>query len=98
LLGQRSAIAAVLIFCAGASGCMTGPVEYFRNGLKVGPNYQKPDAAVASEWIDNRDPRISTVPPLEPAWWKAFNDPLLDHLTSGAYQQNLTLRRLPALS
>jgi len=77
---------------------MTGPVEYFRNGLKVGPNYQKPDAAVASEWIDNRDPRISTVPPLEPAWWKAFNDPLLDHLTSGAYQQNLTLRRLPALS
>ena len=71
---------------------MTGVGEYFRNGLKVGPDYKKPAAAVSSEWIDSRDPRVSTAPPLEPAWWKAFNDPVLDHLTSGAYQQNLTLK------
>ena len=88
----RSALVAVLLAGLGTTGCMTGVGEYFRNGLKVGPNYQQPQAAVASRWIDDRDPRVSTAPPLEPDWWKAFNDPVLDRLTASVYQQNLSLR------
>jgi NodT family efflux transporter outer membrane factor (OMF) lipoprotein len=33
------------------SGC-TSPLEYIRNGFKVGPNYVEPPGVVAQEWID----------------------------------------------
>jgi NodT family efflux transporter outer membrane factor (OMF) lipoprotein len=36
-----------------AGGC-TGFREYVDNGFKVGPNYEKPPAPVASEWIDSK--------------------------------------------
>ena len=35
-------------------GC-TGPIEYIRNGFKVGPNYQRPPAPVEHNWIDAAD-------------------------------------------
>ena len=46
-----------LVGLAGAvllsSGCVTtGPLDYVRNGFKVGPNYCKPPAPVAKDWID----------------------------------------------
>ncbi len=42
------------------SGCAyTGGVkDYIHNGFKVGPNYAKPAAPVASNWIDDYDDRI----------------------------------------
>ncbi len=33
-------------------------LEWWHNGLKVGPNYARPAAAVADDWIDANDPRI----------------------------------------
>ena len=73
------------------SGC-TGPGEYLRNGFKVGPNYQKPAAPVASEWIDSKARGISTVDTDLQGWWTVFKDPVLNRLIDQAYAQNLDLR------
>ena len=34
------------------AGC-TSTREYFANGFKVGPNYCRPAAPVADQWIDS---------------------------------------------
>jgi NodT family efflux transporter outer membrane factor (OMF) lipoprotein len=82
-----------LLVCAVlcASGCTTtGPLEYLRNGFKVGPNYAKPPAPVADEWIEAKDPHIQERHLQD--WWEAFEDPALNSLITTAYSQNLTLR------
>jgi NodT family efflux transporter outer membrane factor (OMF) lipoprotein len=80
----------VAILLLGA-GC-TGPLEYVRNGFKVGPNYCKPPAPVAPQWIDAGDKRLGTESADLSKWWAVFNDPVLDSLICSAYQQNLSLR------
>ncbi len=62
------------------------------NGLKVGPNYCPPDAAVAPNWIDASDKRVRSDSDDLSQWWRVFNDPVLDGLINDAYRQNLTLR------
>lgn len=61
---------------------------------KVGPNYRKPAAPVASEWIDFNDPRVinERCAVEEGAWWHALDDPVLHQLMLDAYEQNLSLR------
>ena len=66
--------------------------EWWSNGLKVGPNYARPAAAVADDWIDANDPRLTTESVDYAYWWKQFNDPLLDGLVQRASNQNLSLR------
>src|SRR5689334_16813070 len=61
------------------SGC-TSIGDYVRNGFKVGPNYQKPPAPVASEWIDSKSKGVSTAAADLRDWWRAFNDPKLNDL------------------
>jgi NodT family efflux transporter outer membrane factor (OMF) lipoprotein len=73
------------------SGC-TSWGDYVRNGFKVGPNYGRPAAPVAEQWIDASDPAVSSGPANDAAWWQAFHDPILDSLVQTAYQQNLPLR------
>jgi NodT family efflux transporter outer membrane factor (OMF) lipoprotein len=73
------------------SGCVaTGPLEYIRNGFKVGPNYTQPPAPVAEEWIEANNPNVLNRHLQD--WWRVFNDPTLDSLIDTAYGQNLTLR------
>lgn len=72
-------------------GC-TSFREYVSNGLKVGPNYRKPAAPVAQDWIDKDDIRIRDESEDISAWWTVFRDPVLDRLVAEAYAQNLTLR------
>ncbi len=81
-------LAATALF---VSGC-TGPVEYFRNGLKVGPNYHGAQAPVEEHWIDATDARVRPEATDLVQWWRVFNDPVLDHLIDCAARQNLTLR------
>ncbi len=76
---------------AGASGCTTFK-EYVHNGFKVGPNYQRPAAPVAPDWIDSDDQRIRKQEDDLAHWWSVLNDPALDALVADAYRQNLTLR------
>jgi NodT family efflux transporter outer membrane factor (OMF) lipoprotein len=74
-----------------ACGCTTLS-EYVHNCFKVGPNYHRPAAPVAPDWIDANDTRVRKDPDEHRNWWKVFNDPVLDLLVCNAFQQNLTLR------
>ncbi len=78
----------VLIFCMGCTSWR----EYRCNGFKVGPNYKRPDARTAEQWIDAGNPNINNAAPNDAAWWNTLNDPILNTLVYTAYRQNLTLR------
>ncbi|HTU23452.1 MAG TPA: efflux transporter outer membrane subunit [Gemmataceae bacterium] len=77
----------------GSSGCvLTGPREWVRNGFKVGPNYGKPPAPVAAEWIQARDADVQARHLQD--WWTVFQDETLNSLIRTAFEQNLNLRVL----
>jgi NodT family efflux transporter outer membrane factor (OMF) lipoprotein len=78
----------LLIFCAGCTSWR----EYRCNGFKVGPNYKRPDARTAEQWIDAGNPNINDAAPKDAAWWDTLNDPILNTFVYTAYRQNLTLR------
>ena len=88
-IGLQGNLFIALAMCC--CGC-TPLAEYVHNGFKVGPNYRKPDAAVASNWIDASDKRVRTDSDDLSKWWTVFNDPVLNNLICYAYKQNLTLR------
>lgn len=74
-----------------SSGCVTtGLGEWVRNGFKVGPNYCKPPAPVAAEWIQARNSDVQKRHLQD--WWTVFQDEKLNFLIRVAYEQNLTLR------
>jgi NodT family efflux transporter outer membrane factor (OMF) lipoprotein len=58
-------------------------------GCMVGPDYERPPAAIADAWIDARGPGAAT----ESTWWQEFHDATLDKLVADAVTQNLTLRQ-----
>src|SRR6266478_2331609 len=73
------------------SGCITtGPLGWVRNGFKVGPNYCRPPAPVAEQWIQAQDPGVQDRHLQD--WWRVFQDGTLDSLVDAAYAQNLSLR------
>ncbi len=77
------------------SGCVTtGLMDWVHNGFKVGPNYCRPPAPVAEEWIQAKDPRTQGPPPRDGDWWGVFHDPILNSLIVRAYQQNPSLRSI----
>ena len=57
---------------------MTGPGQWIRNGFKVGPNYCRPPAPVAEEWIQANDPSVQNRHLQD--WWQVFEDPTLNSL------------------
>jgi NodT family efflux transporter outer membrane factor (OMF) lipoprotein len=73
-------------------GC-TSVSQYIRNGCEVGPDYGRPPAPVAADWIDASDVRVRQESDDPSQWWTVFKDPVLDSLVCSAYQQNLTLRQ-----
>jgi NodT family efflux transporter outer membrane factor (OMF) lipoprotein len=88
---QIIALALWLAALCTAAGC-TGVSDYFRNGLRVGPEYRKPSALIADDWIDSSDPRLEAGPADCRQWWSVFQDPALDRLVALAYEQNISLR------
>src|SRR5262245_38730644 len=91
----RNGLRSVMLLFASVLVCTSGCTsfsEYVHNGFKVGPNYQKPPAPVASEWIDSKSKGINVAASDIRCWWKEFRDPKLEALIDLAYQQNLTLR------
>jgi outer membrane protein TolC len=91
---SRWPVAVMLFLVLGLCGC-TSPREYIANRFKVGPNYVRPPAAVAKNWIDENDKRkrVRTETDDLSQWWQVFNDPVLESLICLAYRQNLTLRQ-----
>jgi NodT family efflux transporter outer membrane factor (OMF) lipoprotein len=92
--GRVSKCVLMLVTCVACviSGGCTSVGEWVNNGFKVGPNYQKPPAPVANEWIDSRAKGVNVATRDLSGWWTAFKDPQLNALIEQAYQQNLSLR------
>jgi NodT family efflux transporter outer membrane factor (OMF) lipoprotein len=81
-----------VIVCAVAlSGC-TPWSQYWRNNMKVGPEYLRPPAPVENEWIDSQSEQVRSNADAEALWWEQFQDPILNGLVLQAYEQNLSLR------
>ena len=74
----RGLLVGTLLATLLGSGCSLR--QWVDNGFKVGPNYCKPPAPVASEWIDYGDPRVKSEKPDLAEWWRVFRDPALDAL------------------
>ncbi len=72
--------------------CGCNLAEWAENDFKLGPEYAVPEAAVAEEWLDEDDGRVSTLPPDHPDWWSMLNDPVLNELVKTAAAENLSLR------
>jgi NodT family efflux transporter outer membrane factor (OMF) lipoprotein len=85
-------LAVLLVLLVLLSGC-THLKEYIDNGFKVGPNYCRPPAPAAENWIDAADARVRSEADDLSRWWTVFNDPVLNALVCDAYLQNLTLRQ-----
>jgi len=65
----------------------------------VGPNYVAPPTAVAGNFIGANAVAQRLAPPApvdQAAWWKGFNDPVLDGLVDRALAQNLDLAQATA--
>ncbi len=62
------------------------------SGCAVGPDYIRPQPPEMKAWIEKQDSRIKSEPADLAAWWKRFNDPVLDTLIERAFEQNLSLR------
>ncbi|MCB1813534.1 MAG: efflux transporter outer membrane subunit [Candidatus Competibacteraceae bacterium] len=58
----------------------------------VGPNFDKPEAPIAEDWLAINNSRVSSNSADFSHWWQIFNDPALNALVQTAYQQNLSLR------
>ena len=67
-------------------------IPLFLLGCTVGPNFHTPKAALAPEWIEARDNRVSQASTDYRGWWKTFNDPVLDNLVDLAFRENLSLQ------
>jgi NodT family efflux transporter outer membrane factor (OMF) lipoprotein len=58
----------------------------------VGPDFVRPAARLNEDWSEKDDARVLAGTEIDRAWWKAFQDPVLDELIQLAYQQNLPLQ------
>ncbi|VVE01609.1 efflux transporter outer membrane subunit [Pandoraea cepalis] len=59
----------------------------------VGPDYRRPDVAVPPDWTTDTGWQLAqpSHAALQPDWWKAFRDPVLEALETQALAQNQTL-------
>ena len=58
----------------------------------VGPDFVKPQAPVAKQWMESSDSKIITGVSEYRQWWTVFHDPVLTDLVETAYRQNLPLQ------
>ena len=81
LSGSRASnsYAIIAILASLCCGC-TSVTDYVHNGFKVGPNYGRPAAPVAEDWIDAGDARVVHDETEQTQWWGTFHDPALDSL------------------
>src|SRR5712692_8936749 len=57
----------------------------------VGPDYVRPPAPTAANWMETNEPAVKREPADVSTWWTVFNDPVLNTLVETAYRQNPSL-------
>jgi len=72
---------AVMIVALSSTGC-----------TMVGPDYVRPPAPTAVNWIETNEPAVKREPTDVSVWWTVFHDPMLNTLVETAYRQNPSLR------
>ena len=60
--------------------------------MMVGPDYVRPPAPAAEQWMDSSETTISHEHADYSAWWTVFGDPTLTTLVETAYRQNPSLQ------
>jgi NodT family efflux transporter outer membrane factor (OMF) lipoprotein len=60
--------------------------------IKVGPNFKHPCNPHQDQWIECGDSHVTCTEADLCAWWRVFEDPVLDSMIREARWQNLTLR------
>src|SRR5438067_2183370 len=63
-------------------------------GCMVGPDYVRPPAPTASQWIEVQRPATDEGAATAERWWELFRDPVLTRLVDLAYRQNLSLQAI----
>src|SRR5712691_7671942 len=66
---------AVMIMALSSTSCMM-----------VGPDYVRPPAPTAADWIETNEPAVKREPAEVDAWWTVFRDPVLNTLVETAYR------------
>ena len=67
-------------------------------GCTLGPNYQEPSLFAPGTWFSSRPkpppptPSHVVAEPVDPAWWRSFNDPMLTELEEQVARSNLNVR------
>jgi len=61
-------------------------------GCEVGPDYQKPEAALPNTWISDEAKQMTAKAEIDQEWWKNFNDPVLTQLIDKAAANNFDLK------
>ena len=93
---QLSLVVCCLAILVGVSGCTrfggSSLLDWYRNGFKVGPNYGRPAAIIADDWIEAENQHVQSDPTEDIFWWTRLDDPNLNQLIRIASQQNLTLQ------
>jgi NodT family efflux transporter outer membrane factor (OMF) lipoprotein len=74
-------VIALLAICLSVPGC-----------LKVGPNFNKPEAPISSNWLESTDERVKNEPANYRAWWEGFGDQALNVIIERAYRENTSLK------
>ena len=72
------------------SGCSLP--QWTGNCFKVGPEYGRPPAPVADQWIDAENEHVVSQSTDYSYWWAVFDDPVLNDLEDLAAEQNLPLQ------
>ncbi len=57
----------------------------------VGPDFEKPQADIPADWVQETEKGLSNSPHELVEWWKVFNDPVLDEMVEIARLNNNTL-------
>jgi NodT family efflux transporter outer membrane factor (OMF) lipoprotein len=75
------------------SGMALAAVVTLLGACAAGPDYRRPDVAAPPKWKTDTGWQLArpSHAPLQPNWWKAFRDPVLDALEIQALAQNQTL-------
>lgn len=71
---------AALIVALSSTGC-----------TMVGPDYVRPPAPTAANWMETNEPAVKHEPAEVSTWWTVFSDPVLNTLVETAYKQNPSL-------